>query len=310
LTIAYSDWPGWVAWEIAIQKKWFEEEGVAVDFKWFEYVPSMEAFSAHKVDAVTMTNGDALVTGSAGAPSVAILLNDYSDGNDMVVAKREIKNVLALKGKKVGVEVGFVSHLLLIQALKQAGMTDKDVTLVNVPTDQTPQLLKSGQVDAIVAWQPNSGQALSDVAGSRAIFTSADAPGLIYDVLAVNPDSLATRRPEWKKVVKVWFRIASYLERPENRAEAAAIMGARVGLSADRYLELMKGTFFLDLAGNVEHFREGDTLSSVFHSSKVVDEFQLRNDVYKRAMPYKQYLDGSLVQEVAGLLARGREESP
>ena len=90
LTIAYSDWPGWVAWEIAIQKKWFQEEGVAVDFKWFEYVPSMEAFSAHKVDAVTMTNGDALVTGSAGAPSVAILLNDYSNGNDMVVARRGI----------------------------------------------------------------------------------------------------------------------------------------------------------------------------------------------------------------------------
>jgi len=59
LRIAYSDWPGWVAWEIGIQKGWFKEEGVDVDFKWFEYVPSMEAFSAGKVDAVTMTNGDA-----------------------------------------------------------------------------------------------------------------------------------------------------------------------------------------------------------------------------------------------------------
>src|SRR5688572_1985520 len=75
LRIAYSDWPGWVAWEIGIQKGWFKEEGVEVEFKWFEYVPSMEAFSAGKVDAVTMTNGDALVTGSSGAPSVAILIN-------------------------------------------------------------------------------------------------------------------------------------------------------------------------------------------------------------------------------------------
>ncbi|MEN9578867.1 MAG: hypothetical protein RJA70_1876, partial [Pseudomonadota bacterium] len=32
LKIAYSDWPGWVAWEIGIQKGWFKEEGVAVDF--------------------------------------------------------------------------------------------------------------------------------------------------------------------------------------------------------------------------------------------------------------------------------------
>src|SRR5215475_13108504 len=100
LRIAYSDWPGWVAWEVGIQKGWFKEEGVDVDFKWFEYVPSMEAFSADKVDAVTMTNGDALVTGSSGAKSVGILINDYSNGNDMVVAQPNIKNVAALKGKK------------------------------------------------------------------------------------------------------------------------------------------------------------------------------------------------------------------
>ena len=31
LKIGYSDWPGWVAWEIAIQKKWFEDEGVDVE---------------------------------------------------------------------------------------------------------------------------------------------------------------------------------------------------------------------------------------------------------------------------------------
>ena len=28
LKIAYSDWPGWVAWEIGVQKGWFKEAGV------------------------------------------------------------------------------------------------------------------------------------------------------------------------------------------------------------------------------------------------------------------------------------------
>src|SRR5689334_10899061 len=42
LTIAYSDWPGWVAWDIATQKGWFKEAGVEVDLKWFEYAPSMD----------------------------------------------------------------------------------------------------------------------------------------------------------------------------------------------------------------------------------------------------------------------------
>ena len=82
LKIAYSDWPGWVAWEIAIQKKWFEEAGVDVEFLWFDYVASMDAYVAGQVDAVCMTNGDALVTGATGKPSVGIIVNDYSNGND------------------------------------------------------------------------------------------------------------------------------------------------------------------------------------------------------------------------------------
>src|SRR5260221_8863556 len=48
LRIAYSDWPGWVAWDIADKKGWFKEEGIAVELKWFEYAPSMEADSAGK----------------------------------------------------------------------------------------------------------------------------------------------------------------------------------------------------------------------------------------------------------------------
>ncbi|MEM9017921.1 MAG: ABC transporter substrate-binding protein, partial [Verrucomicrobiota bacterium] len=32
LKIGYSDWPGWVAWEIGIKKDWFAEEGVEVEF--------------------------------------------------------------------------------------------------------------------------------------------------------------------------------------------------------------------------------------------------------------------------------------
>ena len=40
LKIGYSDWPGWVAWEVGIEKGWFKEEGVDVQFEWFDYVAS------------------------------------------------------------------------------------------------------------------------------------------------------------------------------------------------------------------------------------------------------------------------------
>jgi NitT/TauT family transport system substrate-binding protein len=297
LKIAYSDWPGWVAWDIAVEKGWFKQAGVNVEFSWFEYVPSMDAFAAGKVDAVSMTNGDALVTGSTGAPSKCILANDYSNGNDMVVAKPGIKTLAELKGKKIGVEIGFVSHLMLLKALEQNKLDEKDFTLKNFTTDQTPQALKSGAVDAIVAWQPNSGQALKEVAGSTAIYTSANAPGLIYDQLCVNPKSLAERRADWAKVVKVWFQVADFIKDPKNLDEAARIMGARVKLSGDEYKMFMKGTFFLDAAGNKKAYAKAEGLDSVFGSSKVSDEFFVKFKMYKAPVKHEDFFDGSLIEE-------------
>jgi NitT/TauT family transport system substrate-binding protein len=297
LKVAYSDWPGWVAWDIAVQKGWFKEAGVDVEFIWFEYVPSMDAYSAGKVDGVCMTNGDALVTGANGKTSKGILLNDFSNGNDMVVAKAGIKSIKDLKGKKIGVEVGFVDHLLLLKGLEAAGLQEKDVTLVNMPTNQTAQGLASGSVAAIAAWQPNSGQALKDVPGSTAIYTSADAPGLIYDLLYVSPESLAKRKEEWKKVVKVWFRVADFIKDDKNKAEYLKIMSARVGLKPETYEPLMKGTHFLDSAENKKHFAAGKGLASVVGSSKIVDDFNMKNAVYKKAQGVAAYLDGSLLTD-------------
>lgn len=299
LKVAYSDWPGWVAWEIAIQKGWFKEAGVDVEFKWFDYVPSMEAFAAGKVDAVCMTNGDALVTGATGGKSVAVVINDYSDGNDMIVAKPGITSMAQLKGKTIGVEVGFVDHLLLLHALKAANMKESDIKLKNVKTDETPQALKSGEVDAVGAWQPSSGAALKEVPGSKAIFTSHDVPGLIYDVLAVNPKSLAENRAQWVKIAKVWDRVATFINDEKNLEEAAKIMSARVGLTPDQYKAIMKGTHIMGLAEAKKHWAKAEGLTSIYGSNKIVDEFNVKNTVYKAPEKVEEYLDPSISEEAS-----------
>jgi NitT/TauT family transport system substrate-binding protein len=296
LKIGYSDWPGWVAWEVAIEKQWFKEEGVEVEFEWFDYVASMDAFAAGQLDAVAMTNGDALVTGATGAKSVMILINDYSNGNDMVVAGPGIESVTDLKGKKVGVEIGFVGHLLLLNALEDNGMSEADVELVNVPTNETPQVLASGDVDAIVAWQPNSGMALQMVPGAKAVYTSADEPGLIYDVLAVSPSSLAANRDAWTKVAKVWYRAVDYIKDPATRADAVRIMASRVGLEPAEYETFIDGTKILTLEEAKAFFEKTDGFDSLYGSSKLSDDFNVANDVYKDPQPIADYIDGSITQ--------------
>jgi len=294
LKIGYSDWPGWVAWEVAIEKGMFAEAGVEVTFEWFDYVASMDAFAAGQLDAVTMTNGDALVTGASGAKSVMIIINDYSNGNDMVVGGPAVGSVADLKGKKIGVEVGFVSHLLLLNGLEKSGLTEADVELVNVPTNETPQVLASGDVDAIVAWQPNSGQALGMVAGSKPIYTSANEPGLIYDVLAVSPGSLANRKAEWAKVVDVWYKAVAYIMDPATQDDAISIMAARVGVSAGQYKPFLQGTRILTREEAKTFFTKGDGFGSLYGSSKIADDFNLKYEVYEVAQDIDSYIDPSL----------------
>jgi NitT/TauT family transport system substrate-binding protein len=297
LRVAFSDWPGWTAFEIGIQKGWFKEAGVDVKFDWFEYAPSMEAFAAGKVDAVMMTMGDALVTGAPGARSLAILVTDYSNGNDMIVAKKGLGSLKALKGKKVGLEVGLVEHLMLTKALEKNGMKIDDVKLVNVPTHQTAQTLASGSVDAIGAWQPNAGQALKAVAGSKAIFTSAGLPGLIYDLVCVSPQSLSQRRADWVSFVKVWNRIVAFVRDPANQAEAVKIMAGRAGVPADEYAKYMPGTRFLSPEEALARFEKKDSLDSLYGSGKVADDFNVANKVYAAPQPVAAYIDGSLSKE-------------
>src|SRR3954462_1085222 len=252
IKIGYSDWPGWVAWEVAIQKGWLKDAGVDAEFLWFEYGPSMEAFTAGKVDAVMVTNGDSLVTGANGAKNTVVMLTDYSNGNDMIVAKPGIKSLKDLKGKKIGLEVGVVEHLMLLNALKKVGMTEKDLTIVNTPTGQTPQVFASGQVDAVAAWQPNAGQALKAVAGSTTIYSSADEPGLIYDTITVTPQSLAQHRADWVKLVSVWDKTLAYITNPATKDDALKIMAARTGSTPADYAAFIGGTHFLSLADSAK----------------------------------------------------------
>jgi NitT/TauT family transport system substrate-binding protein len=292
--LGYSDWPGWVAWQIAIDKGWFNAAKLDVKFEWFDYSASMDAFAAGKIDGDLVTNGDALVTGAGGAKNVMIMLTDYSSGNDMIIARPGIHTLQELKGRKIGIEIGLVEHMLLLNGLQQLGMSGDDVTLVNSKTNETPQVLASGQVDAIGAWQPNSGMAMKALPGSRPVFTSAQLPGLIYDVLIVNPASLAAHRADYTKLIGVWDRVVAYINDPKTQQDAVQIMAARVGLSPAQYQPLLAGTHLLDVAAAKKVFAKGAGLASLYGSSRNADDFNVRYHVYRQPQNIDGYIEPAL----------------
>jgi len=298
LVIGYSDWPGFVAWQVAIDKGWLKDAGLNVQFQWFDYSASLSAFAAGKLDAVLVTNGDDLVNASAGSRGIMVFATDYSSGNDMIVAKPGIDKLADLKGKTVAVEKGLVDHLLLATALEQNKIPADSVKLLNSPTNELPQVLASGKVDAVALWQPVAGQALKAVTGSKAIFTSADQPGLIYDVLSVSPASLSQHRDDWIKLSKVWDKLVAYINDPATQADAVKIMAARSGVDPVVYTGYLKGTHLLDLTHNKDIMVKKDGFASLYGSTQHVNQFNLDNSIYSKdkAPMIDSLIDPQLVQ--------------
>jgi len=179
-------------------------------------------------------------------------------------------------------------------------MTEDDVKLENIETNKTPQALSSGGVDAIGAWYPISGETLAKVAGSKPLYTSEKAPGLIYDALQVSPESMLTRREDWKKVVGVWFQCLNYLNDPSTHQDAVRIMTKRIGNVKPEDLEKnLKGTKLLDLQANLKAMEKGDTLESVYGSIKNANAFYQKHLKDYKSQNANKYVDSSIVRELA-----------
>ncbi|MEJ1160957.1 ABC transporter substrate-binding protein [Prosthecomicrobium sp. N25] len=84
----------------------------------------------------------------------------------IVLADGPVKTVKDLKGKKVGYSVSGFEDAVLLQMLEGAGLTAKDVELVNVNFALTGALL-SGQVDAVVGGYRNFELTELELAGKK-----------------------------------------------------------------------------------------------------------------------------------------------
>ena len=138
-----------------IVKKWADKYGINIEVKQFnDYVESINQFTAGAFDAVTITNMDALsIPAAGGVDTTAIIVGDFSNGNDAVILKdkKELKDIL---GQKVNLVEFSVSHYLLARALESIKAQEKDLKVVNTSDADMAAAFKTPDVTAVVTWKP------------------------------------------------------------------------------------------------------------------------------------------------------------
>lgn len=149
----FSSYPVWVG----IDKGIFKKNGLDVTWQLFGTSSSrMSAMVSGNLDFAASSAIPALSLMAAGSKSFEIVSEPDSFVTVQgVFSNSSVSDIAGLKGKKIGVTYASSGHILILDLLKQAKMDPaKDVMLLNMPTQEMPAALKTGQIDAAVAWSP------------------------------------------------------------------------------------------------------------------------------------------------------------
>lgn len=238
--LAWSIYVGWMPWGWAadhgIVDKWAKKYGIDIDVVQFnDYIESINQYTAGAFDGVTATNMDTLAIPSVGGiDTTALLVGDFSNGNDAIILKGKDKLADVL-GQRVNLVELSVSHYLLARALESLGKSERDVTVVNTSDADMVAAYQTPDVTAVVTWNPLVAE-IAAMPDSHKVFTSADIPGEIIDLTVVNSETLKDNPAFGKALAGAWYETMKIMasDTPEGR-DARAAMGAASGTDLAGY---------------------------------------------------------------------------
>ncbi len=209
---AWSHYTGWEPWayiaDKGIMKKWADKYGITVDVVLVnDYIESINLYTTGTYDGVTATNMDALtIPAVGGIDTTALIVGDYSNGNDGIVA-RNAKSIKDLKGREVRLVELSVSHYMLSRALDMNNMSERDLKVVNQSDADITAVYLSDNNGVAVTWNPPL-QQIRNSKGSNLLFDSSKIPGEILDIAFVKTD--ADERFK-KALVGAWYEAMSIM---------------------------------------------------------------------------------------------------
>jgi len=238
--IAWSIYVGWMPWDYGAQsgivKKWADKYGITIDVVQInDYVESINQYTAGAFDGCVMTNMDALtIPAAGGVDSTALIVGDFSNGNDAVILKDKSK-LNAIKGQQVNLVELSVSHYLLARGLEGAGLSERDIKVVNTSDADLVAAFGAGGITAVVTWNPLVSEILA-MPGTHKVFDSSQIPGEIIDLLVVNTETLKANPALGKALVGAWYEIMGIMSKDDEAGRAArAAMGKASGTDLAGY---------------------------------------------------------------------------
>jgi NitT/TauT family transport system substrate-binding protein len=269
--VAWTIYVGWMPWDYAntsgIIKKWADKYGITINLTQMnDYIESINQYTAGKFDACAMTNMDALtIPAAGGVDSTMLIIGDYSNGNDAITLKGKTQ-LADIKGQSVNLVELSVSHYLLARALEGAGMSEKDVSIVNTSDADIVAAAASPDVTAVVSWKPQLAE-INAMPGMTEVFNSSKIPGEIMDGMVVNTATLKDNPELGKALVGAWYEVMALVEQKDKAA--LEFMAKQSGTDVPGYESQLATTMLYTKAADAVAFTGAATFPDLM--KKVAD---------------------------------------
>ncbi|MFC0189647.1 aliphatic sulfonate ABC transporter substrate-binding protein [Fictibacillus aquaticus] len=210
-------------------EKELKKDGVEV--KWVQSLGSnkaLEFLNSSSVDFGSTAGAAAFIAKSKGAPIESVYIYSQPEWTALVTKDKKIKSVKDLKGKKIAATIGTDPYIFLLRALKEEGLSSKDVKIVNLQHQDGANALLSGEVDAWAGLDPHMAKVELESDG-KFLYRNPDFN--TYGTLNVRSE-FAKDHPEYvKKVIALYEKARQWtLEHPD---EAAKLLSEEAGLSLE-----------------------------------------------------------------------------
>ncbi len=294
IRIGYAPWPGYIAFFIAQEKGYFTEEGVSVELKAYPSLKELsEDYVSGKIHARANLNFDTVNETINGFEQNVVLVIDYSSGSDGIIARPGIDTFSNIIGKKVGYEFGTLEEFFLRNALTANGLLMTDIKSVDLNPEDAAKNLVAGNIDVAVTYEPSLSSALKDSKGNK-IFTSANTPGLIVDLLTF-PTNFVTQYPgSVDAITRAYFKGIAFLQK--NPEEAYQILAKAYSTTPEDIKQQLDGIQVLTLEENEIAFTFAPGAQSLYVNLRNVYDFlrehkDVMNDLNTDTMINKKFID-------------------
>lgn len=277
---------------LAKEKGWFEQsfekEGVKV--KWVEFQsgpPQFEGLAANQLDFTQVGNSPVIAGQAAGIDFKEIgLSQDGLKANGILVNKNsEIQKVEDLKGKKIAVAKGSSGFDFLYKVLDQAGLSAKDVQIIQLQPDEAISAFENGSVDAWSIWEPFL--SLETIKKGAKLLVNGEATDLYSPGFTLVRTQFADQHPELVvKFLKVYDHAVKW---QKAHPEEAVTLYAR--------LKNLDKKVVTQVLNNTEPLNKPIS-KKIINAQQHTADFQYKTKAIQRKIDVNQVVDNSFIEKM------------